>query len=81
MSQTPSNQNNDNWKNRVYVNGLVIGGVIGLVGAYLYARAAEEDAGRNGGVPTKLQTGQIISLALTILSLIRQIAETGKPKK
>lgn len=81
MSQTPSNQNNGSWKKRVYVNGVIVGGLIGLLGAYLYARAAEEEAGRNGGTPTKLQTGQIISLALAILSLIRQITEAGKPKK
>jgi hypothetical protein len=72
---------NNNWKNRTYFNGAFVGGLIGLVGAYLYARAAEEDSDRNSDGPTKLQTGQIISLALAVLSLIRQFAESGKTKR
>ncbi len=76
-----SQPQNSNWKNRMYINGLFVGGLIGLLGAYLYARAAEEDADRNGGLPNKLQTGQILSIALAILSLIRQIAESGKSKR
>lgn len=76
MSELSNNQNN--WKGRVYINGTLIGAAIGFIGAYLYARASEENAERNGGQPTKLQTGQLLSIALAILGLIRQIAEAGK---
>ncbi|MFW5691367.1 MAG: hypothetical protein ACOCXZ_02590 [Chloroflexota bacterium] len=73
--------NNSNWKMQTYIKGGLLGLGIGLLGAYLYARAAEEDAERNGGQPNKLQTGQILSIALAVLGLIRQIAESGKKQK
>jgi predicted outer membrane lipoprotein len=73
--------NNSNWKSRAYINGTLIGAAIGVIGAYLYARAAEEDAARNGGQPTPLKTGTLLSIALAVLSLIRQITEAGKSGK
>jgi hypothetical protein len=73
-------QDNSGWKRRTYFNGAMIGLLVGTLGAYLYARAAEEDAERNGE-PTKMATGQLLSIALAVLSLIRQIAESGKSNK
>lgn len=81
MSQITTEKNDSNWKTRAYTNGALLGLGIGVIGAYLYTRAAEEDAGRNGGVPAKITTGQILSIALAILGLIRQIAESGKTGK
>jgi 7-keto-8-aminopelargonate synthetase-like enzyme len=72
--------NNNNWKRNTYLNGTFAGALLGLVGAYLFARAAEEDVDRNGGQPIKLQTGQLLSIMLAILAVIRQIAESGKSK-
>lgn len=74
------NQQNNNWKRTTYFNGTLVGALIGLVGAYLYARAAEEDVDRNGGQPIKLQTGQLLSIMLAVMAVIRQIAESGKSK-
>lgn len=74
------NQQNNKWKQKTYLNGTVAGALLGLVGAYLYARAAEEDVDRNGGQPNKLQTGQLLSILLAVLAVIRQIAESGKSK-
>jgi hypothetical protein len=74
------NQQNNNWKRSTYFNGTLAGAILGLVGAYLYARAAEEDVDRNGGQPVKLQTGQLLSILLAVLAVIRQIAESGKSK-
>lgn len=74
-------KNDENWKSQVYIMGGIIGTIFGLLSAYLFARAAEEDAARNGGVPEKIGTMQIISTSLAGLTLIRQIAELGKPNK
>ena len=70
-----------NWKSRTYMLGALIGGAIGIIGAYLYARAAEEDVDRNGGQPAPIKTGTLLSLALAVISLIRQITEAGKSGK
>lgn len=71
-----------NWQQQNYIRGSLVGLTFGLVAAYLYNRAAKEDAERNGGQPAPVQTMQLISLTLAALGLIRQIAELGKsPKK
>ena len=43
-----------NWKTRTYVMGAVIGALFGLASAFLYSRAAEEEAAR-GGKPTDIR--------------------------
>ena len=80
MSLSNNDENSISWKNQNYLKGTVLGLVAGVVGAYLYNRAAEEDADQNGK-PAPVQTGQLIALGLTALGLLRQIAELGKPKK
>jgi len=74
-------ENNENWKNRTYIMGGLMGGVFGLLAAYLFNRAAEEDAERNGGKPAKIPTMQVLSLSLAGLNFIRQITEAGKSGK
>lgn len=70
------------WKNQTYLMGLVFGVIFGLTAAYFFTRAAQEDADKNGGKPQPIQTGQLISLGLAALGLVRQIADLGKsPKK
>lgn len=63
----------------------MVGGIVGLIAgvlaAYLYARAAQEEISRNGEAP-RIQTMQLIGLLLAGMGLLRQIAELGKtPKK
>lgn len=72
--------NNSNWKTQAYLMGAVAGLLFGVVGAFLYTRAAEESAGK-AGRPQSIPTGQLIGLSLAALGLIRQVAELGKPKK
>jgi H+/Cl- antiporter ClcA len=79
MSQITNQQLN--WKTRAYLIGLVGGAVFGFLAAMLYARAAEEEAARSGGNPPSIPTTSLIGLLLSALALIRQIAETGKPRK
>ncbi len=69
----------DSWKSRTYVMGLVLGAVVGLLSAYLFVRSAEENP--ETGRPEPIQTGTLITLVLTILGLMRQIAESGKPRR
>ena len=73
-------QQETNWKIQTYGMGVVGGVLFGLIAAYLYARAAEEDVA-SGDKSQQLSTAQLIGLALTTLGLIRQIAEAGKVKK
>lgn len=77
----PDDKSQSNWKTQVYVMGAALGTLFGLVSAYLYARAADEDATRRGGKPERIPTGQLIGLVLTALGIIRQISELGKPNK
>lgn len=74
-------QNETNWKNQIYLMGTLSGAIFGLIASYLFARAAEEEAERNDGKPSKIKTGQLITLGLSGLGLIRQISEMGKPDK
>jgi H+/Cl- antiporter ClcA len=67
-----------NSQTQTYVLGAVLGAIAGLLAAVLYARANEEER-LAGGQPQKLQTGQMITLGLALLGIIRQIAEMGRP--
>ena len=77
----PAKNDGKSWKSQVYVIGAAVGSLLGLVSAYLYARAAEEEAERKGGKPDKIPTSQLLTLGLAALGLIRQITELGKPPK
>jgi hypothetical protein len=58
---------------------LIGGTVFGLLAAYFYARAAEDDAAKNGFIqPNRIQTGDVIGLALAALAILRQVAELGR---
>lgn len=72
-SSTP----NPNWRMQTYVIGGIAGVLFGLLGAYMYARAAEEDV-RQTGAPASPQTGELIGLGLAALAMVRQIAELGR---
>lgn len=75
---TKETSEQENWKRQTYITGTLTGAAFGLVASYLFARAAEEDAERNGGKPSQIKTGQLISLALAAMALMRQISEMGK---
>jgi hypothetical protein len=75
------NDPNSGWKRNSYVLGTLAGSVLGALTAYLYNRAAEEEAERNGGQPAKIPSGQLIGLSLAVLGIVRQITELGRPSK
>lgn len=67
-----------NWQTRNYAAGLAFGAVLGLISAHLFNRAAEEN---DDGKPAKVSTGTLLGLTLSLIALIRQIAESGRPRK
>lgn len=78
MFQNQNDQNVPDWKKKTYLIGSFVGAGLGFVSAYLFARAAEEN--EQEGAPS-ISTGALIGLLLSALTLIRQIAESGKAKK
>jgi hypothetical protein len=74
----------ENWKNRVLGFGAAGGAVFGLLSAYMYSRAAEEDVSRVGKAQ-RISTGELLGLGLALLAVLRQITELAKgpdrPKK
>ncbi len=73
MTDHPTAQDS-NWKSQVYLVGGFAGIVAGLVAAYFYARASEE-TGSNA--PVRIKSMDALSLAVAMLSLIRQITDLG----
>lgn len=67
-------------KMRTITIGALSGLVFGLLAAYLYSRAAEEEIHQSGSAP-QISTGDIITIALAVLGLTRQISEMGRSKK
>ena len=68
-------------KTRIMITGVIIGAIFGFISSYLYARAAAENDNPDAGKPESISTGQLLTLLLAILGLIRQISELGKPAK
>lgn len=68
-------------RTRIIALGAGLGALIGLISSYLYTRAAEESENTEAGAPVSVSTGQMLGVLLTMLGLVRQIAELGKPKK
>lgn len=80
MSIIPGSKSDaPDWKMRVYVVGLLAGAMFGVFTSYLYARAAEEDKTGDKAQPRSPSTGELVTLGLALLGLVRQIAELGKP--
>ncbi len=75
--------NNPKARPQRLIIGGIIGGLFGLLGAYFYSRAAEDDVRQNGVQRNQASTGEIIGLGLAILALLRQVSEMGRsaPKK
>lgn len=74
-----TNKTNPTWKTKSYMIGVSAGAFIGFLSAYLFNRSAEE--GAEDEVNPSVSTGALIGLLLSMLTLVRQIAESGKPPK
>jgi hypothetical protein len=81
MANITPESGQSSWRTQAYLVGAAIGSILGLASAYMYTRAAEEDAERIGR-PKRVQTGDLLGLGLALLAILRQIAELGKtPEK
>lgn len=82
MSNLLPNNEVDSRPQRLITGGLV-GGFFGLIAAYFYSRAIEDDVRQNGVQRNPISTGEIIGLGLALLALLRQVSEMGRsaPKK
>ena len=66
------------WQRQIYVMGTFVGGALGFFSAYLFAREAEDSM--NEDEKPEVPPTVLLGLALSILSLIRQIGEVGRKK-
>ena len=71
-----------NWRTQAYIIGAAGGLLLGLLSAYLYNRAASDYGPAEG--QNRIQTGEVLGLALAVLGIVRQVTEMGRgpePKK
>jgi hypothetical protein len=57
------------WRRRAFVIGGVVGALLGLGAAYIYINAAEES-----GETPELTPGTAVTIGLSLLALLRQVA-------
>ena len=67
-----------NWKMRSYLMGAAAGLLVGLLSAYFFARASEENGTQS---PGRIKTMDALKLAVTLLGILRQITDLGADKK
>ena len=60
------------WKNRTIFSGVLIGALVGLIGAYLLTRRAEREERE-----TPVTASEGIKLGLLLFGLLRTIASLG----
>jgi len=63
-----------NWRTRTDLIGGLLGLMIGLLSAYLYARAAEENKALQ---PGRIKTMDALRLSVALLAIVRQITDLG----
>ncbi len=65
---------NGNWKTQTYVMGGIVGLAFGLLSAYLFARASEE---QGKDIPERVKTLDALKLTVALLGIARQITDLG----
>jgi hypothetical protein len=78
MFNVTPRRNDDSWRNRNYILGVIVGGLMGVVSAYLFNRSADEG---NDDEVQEISTPAMIGIALSAITLVRQIAESNRPRK
>jgi H+/Cl- antiporter ClcA len=61
-----------------YLVGILVGGLFGLLSAYFFSRASEEDRIRTGGSSKRVSTGEVLGLLVAAVAMVRQITEMGR---
>ncbi len=79
-TQSAPTDSREDGKARIIIAGAALGALVGLVSSYLYARGAEAGDAEQEARPA-VGAGQLLSVLLTLIGLVRQIAELGRPDK
>ena len=66
-----------NWKTQLMLFGVVAGALVGAGAAYLYVRSVETEQGGNAVAPRPVKPVAAVSVGLSVLGLLRQIAGLG----
>ncbi len=66
-----------NWKTRLILFGVAAGALVGAGAAYLYVRSVEAEQGGAALAPRPVKPIAAVSVGLTVLGLLRQIAGLG----
>jgi hypothetical protein len=66
-----------NWKTKLMLFGAVAGALVGAGAAYLYVRSVEAEQGSAALAPRPVKPVAAVSVGLTVLGLLRQIAGLG----
>jgi hypothetical protein len=61
------------WKSKAFIVGGVVGALLGLGAAYIYVNAAEES-----GATPEVSPGTAVTIGLSLLALLRQVAVIGE---
>lgn len=61
------------WRRKAFVVGGVVGALLGLGAAYIYINAAEQS-----GEKPELSPGTAVTIGLSLLALLRQVAAIGE---
>ena len=64
---------------KIVVAGAILGGALGAAGGYLFGRGVEESGRRLEVVSAQsLPTGEIVRLVISIMGVLRSVAELGQ---
>jgi hypothetical protein len=61
------------WRSKAFIVGGVVGALLGLGAAYIYINAAEQS-----GEEPELSPGTAVTIGLSLLALLRQVAAIGE---
>ena len=66
-----------NWKTQLIVFGVAAGALVGAGAAYLYVRSVQVEQGGTALSPRPVKPTAAVSVGLSVLGLLRQIASLG----
>ena len=65
------------WKTKLLLFGGIAGALVGVGAAYLYMRSVEVEQGGTALSPRRVKPTAAVSVGLSVLGLLRQIASLG----